>query len=223
LEQRIGRLARIGQRNTVQIHAPYYSLDQGRSAQEKLLDWYHQGLNAIEESSPAASQVFREFRERLHSALLTPTEDWDALLAESRERNRSLMEAMAAGRDRLLELNSCNRDSAEKLIADITAMDRDATLPNYMRELFEVYGVDEDLHSTDAIVLHPADHMPQHQFPGLPDSGLTATYNRDLALSREDMEFFTWEHPLVRGAMDMVLNHESGNATLGTIRLPPLK
>ena len=40
LEQRIGRLDRIGQRHTVDIHVPFYR----DSAQQVLLYWYHQGI-----------------------------------------------------------------------------------------------------------------------------------------------------------------------------------
>ncbi|MGQ9426326.1 RNA polymerase-associated protein RapA [Gilvimarinus sp. F26214L] len=224
LEQRIGRLARIGQQSDVQIHVPHYTTGNGKTVQEKLLEWYHQGLNAIEMSCSAAPQVFREFRERLHDELMRQDETaWSKLLSETRQRTGELIEALAQGRDRLLELNSCNPAKAEALISAITEQDQSPVIANYMREVFEVYGVDEDHHSTGAIVLHPTDHMPQHHFPGLPDSGLTATYNRDIALSREDMEFFTWEHPLVRGAMDMILSNENGNTALGTIKLPPLK
>lgn len=224
LEQRIGRLARIGQQRDVQIHAPYYVLPERPTSQEKLLQWYHEGLNAIEESCPAAPQVFRELRNRLHEELLTDDSgSWGKLLEDTRQRTVDLLQVLAEGRDRLLELNSCNPVKARELIDEIAAVDASPALANYMRDVFEVYGVDEDHHSTDSIVLHPTDHMPQRNFPGLPDSGLTATYSRDLALAREDMEFFTWEHPLVSGAMDLILSNETGNTALGTIKLPPLK
>lgn len=224
LEQRIGRLARIGQSQDVQIHALIYTLTEQKTAQEKLLAWYHQGLNAIEESSPAAPQVYREFRERLHEQLLKDNDEgWQQLLDETQQRNAELAQAMAAGRDRLLELNSCNRPKAQLLIDAVNDLDQSPVLANYLREVFENFGVDEDLHSSDAIVLHPTDHMPLGPLPHLPDSGLTATYNRSVALSREDMEFLTWEHPLVTDAMDVILSNEIGNSTLGTIKLPPLK
>ena len=60
-------------------------------------------------------------------------------------------------------------------------------------------------------------------FPALPEDGIMATYRRDLALSREDMHYLTWEHPLVSGAMDLVLNGEFGNSAVCTLKLPPLK
>lgn len=49
LEQRIGRLDRIGQRHAIEIHAPVFTGSPG----EKLLRWYHEGLDAF--SAPKAS------------------------------------------------------------------------------------------------------------------------------------------------------------------------
>ena len=50
-------------------------------------------------------------------------------------------------------------------------------------------------------------------------NGTTITFSRDKALAREDMEFASWEHPMVLEAMDMVHSTELGNAALGTIKL----
>jgi ATP-dependent helicase HepA len=55
-------------------------------------------------------------------------------------------------------------------------------------------------------------------FPGLADDGMTITYRRDTALSFEDAQFISWEHPLVTGAMDLVLGNELGNTAVTTIR-----
>lgn len=52
---------------------------------------------------------------------------------------------------------------------------------------------------------------------------MTVTFSRDKALSREDIHFLSWEHPLVSGAMEMILGGDFGNATLCTFKLPPLK
>ena len=72
-------------------------------------------------------------------------------------------------------------------------------------------------------MLQPGDHMHGHSFPGLPEDGLTATYDRTKALVREDMQFHTWEHPMVTGSMDMILSGEFGNATLCTLKLQAFK
>ena len=41
---------------------------------------------------------------------------------------------------------------------------------------------------------------------------MTLSFNRGTALSREDMTFLTWDHPMVRGAMDLMVGGEFGNA-----------
>ncbi|MGH1469550.1 MAG: RNA polymerase-associated protein RapA [Cellvibrionaceae bacterium] len=225
LEQRIGRLARIGQRNDVQIHVPFYQSQENntRSATEKLLEWHHKGINGIEVSCPAAHMLFQEFESRLKSSLTNDDEnEWNTLISDTQNTTQALLEKLSEGRDQLLELNSCNHEKSEELIQAISKSDSNEKLPEYMSDVFEEFGVDEDVHSENAIVLHPTDHMHNHSFPGLGDEGLTATYNRDIALSREDMEFLTWEHPMVTGVMDMAMSYERGNTSVGTIKLPPL-
>ncbi|MEM8867479.1 MAG: RNA polymerase-binding ATPase, partial [Verrucomicrobiota bacterium] len=51
-------------------------------------------------------------------------------------------------------------------------------------------------------------------FPGLPDEGATVTFSRELALGREDIGFLTWDHPMVRGSMDLILSSEKGNSVI---------
>ncbi len=53
-------------------------------------------------------------------------------------------------------------------------------------------------------------------FPGLHDDGVVITYNRDVALANEDMQFLTWEHPMVIHALDRVLSTETGNASVSS-------
>ncbi len=52
---------------------------------------------------------------------------------------------------------------------------------------------------------------------------MTITYQRQQALSREDLQFVTWEHPLVRGAQELIALTEFGNTAFCTLKLPPLK
>jgi ATP-dependent helicase HepA len=56
-------------------------------------------------------------------------------------------------------------------------------------------------------------------FPYLRQDGVTVTFDRDNALTREDMLFLTWEHPMLVEAMEMVHTTELGNAAMGTIKL----
>jgi len=90
-------------------------------------------------------------------------------------------------------------------------------LSAFMDRVFDQFGVEQQLHSTDSIILEPGNHMLHHQFPDLPEDGVTATYQRHRALVREDMSFLTWEHPMVLGSLDMVINSDFGNSAFCTL------
>jgi ATP-dependent helicase HepA len=220
LEQRIGRLDRIGQTATVNIHTPFYT----GSAQEKLVSWYHQGLNAFEKTCAIGQNVYIQFVEILLPALVSDdNKTFNQLLKDTTSYAESLVDQLQKGRDRLLELNSCKPLQAGELANALAEKDEDKNLANYLDAVFDAFGVDSEKHSEHSLVIHPSDHMRIEQFPGLPESGLTITYQRQQALSREDMQFVTWEHPLVRGAQELIALTEFGNTAFCTLKLPPLK
>lgn len=220
LEQRIGRLDRIGQTATVNIHTPFYV----SSAQEKLISWYHKGLNAFEKTCAIGQNVYIRYVDDLLPALIADSEDdFEKLLTNTQAYAADLVAQLQKGRDRLLELNSCKPAQAAELVNALAAKDEDKNLINYLDAVFDAFGIDSEKHSEHSLVIHPSDHMRIEQFPGLPESGLTITYQRQQALSREDMQFVTWEHPLVRGAQELIALTEFGNTAFCTLKLPPLK
>ncbi|NOZ09987.1 MAG: RNA polymerase-associated protein RapA [Gammaproteobacteria bacterium] len=217
LEQRIGRLDRIGQTQTIQIHVPYLL----GCAQESMYQWYHLGLNAFEQTCPTGYSVFTQTKDLLITALHKLDDDsgdFAALIDKTKQINADLNAALHRGRDRLLEYNSCRPEIATALVEQAEREDRDSDLMGYLEKVFNCYGVDTEYHSKTSIVIHPSDHMVVHSFPGLGPEGMTLTCDRDTALSNEDMQFTTWAHPLVTGAMDMVLASELGNTALVAIK-----
>jgi ATP-dependent helicase HepA len=131
-----------------------------------------------------------------------------------------LSESLSKGRDRLLEYNSCRPAIALSIKTAAEQQDRAAMIQDYMEQVYDCFGIDFELHSEDCYVLHPTEHMVS-QFPGLSDEGTTVTYLRDTALSYEDAQYLSWEHPMVSTAMDMVLSRESGNTSLVAVRDMP--
>ena len=221
LEQRIGRLDRIGQRHDIQLHVPCYQ----NSAQQVLLRWYHEGVNAFESTCAIGQTLYQEFKKPLENCLAHPGDQAtvDDLIHQTRNSAEALAVKLQKGRDRLLELNSCNTERAEQIVEDMHERQQRHALSGYMENVFDQFGVDQEHHTASSVVLRPGEHMIEHSFPGLPEDGLTATYQRDLALSREDFHYLSWEHPMVTGAMDMVVSGDFGNTAVCTLKLPPLK
>src|SRR5690606_21539887 len=95
--------------------------------------------------------------------------------------------------------------------------------PIYMEELFNAFGIHSEDHSDNALILRPSEKMLDASFPLGDDEGVTITYDRNQALAREDMQFLTWEHPMVQGGMDLVLSGAMGNTSVALIKIKALK
>ena len=209
LEQRIGRLDRIGQNAVIRIHVPYIE----GSAREVLFRWYDEVLGAFEKTCPAGHQVWLNTRQELQAFIDDPVRPMDDFLARARTLHQSLEQALQQGRDRLLEINSCRPGIADSLIDEALQRERELDLFTFMERIYDCYGVNSDIRGRDRWVITPGDNMLT-QMPGLPEDGMTVTYDRSAALANEDLHYLTWEHPFVRNAMDMILSSEFGNTAL---------
>ncbi|MCF6202716.1 MAG: RNA polymerase-associated protein RapA [Methylococcaceae bacterium] len=220
LQQRIGRLDRIGQKNVIQIHIPYLL----NSPQHVLYRWYEEGFNAFQHNCSAAAQVASELNEELVGLLEEPHyEAIDIFISKTQQLNQAIELEMLNGRDQLLELNSCRQEQAQDLIEQLRTIDNDNSLWPYMESLFDCYGVDSEYHSKDCYILKPSENLRISYFPMVPEDGITVTVDRNIALVREDMLFISQEHPMVITAMDLVLSSETGNSTISVIKHPDLK
>jgi ATP-dependent helicase HepA len=217
LEQRIGRLDRIGQQNTVEIHVPYLE----GTAQRALQLWYHNGLDAFEQTCPTARPVFEAVRDELFELLAANTGDQaalDALLTRTRELHEPLKSRMEQGRDRLLEIHSSGGVAAQQLVDKLTAEDDDTGMISFALKMFDEIGVNQDDRGENALVLTPGDHMLVSSFPGLPQDGMTITFDRPTALSRDDMALLSWDHPMMRGGIDLILGSEIGATSVALLK-----
>nr|MBA2815782.1 Ribosomal large subunit pseudouridine synthase A [Candidatus Pantoea persica] len=138
--------------------------------------------------------------------------------AASSKQHEALKSQLENGRDRLLELNSNGGEAALALAAEIAAQDNDTELVNFALNLFDIVGINQEDRSDNLIVLTPSDHMLVPDFPSLPEDGCTITFNRDQALSREDTQFITWEHPLIRNGLDLILSGDTGSCVLSLLK-----
>lgn len=220
LEQRIGRLDRIGQQNDIQIHVPYIE----DTAQQRLFEWYDRALNAFVNTCPAGSNLQTQFRKHLREQLEgTDEKAWSKLIEEAKQLRLQLEDEMQKGRDRLLELNSGGEGEGDSLVEAIEEQDDQYNLPMYAEKLFDAFGIDIEDHSDNAFILRPGEKMLDAGFPLGDEEGVTITYDRSLALSREDMQFITWEHPMLQGGMDLVLSGSMGNTAVAVIGNKALK
>jgi ATP-dependent helicase HepA len=218
LEQRIGRLDRIGQTHPIEIHVPCIA----GSPQEDLAAWYHQGLNAFEQNQEGGNQIWQRFRHTLAEIVLRQTktarsEKLKKLIGQTREYHQELMQQLKQGRDRLLELNSFKPEITKKLIREIRACDRDRQLEKFTLKMFEHFGVEMEELEPRTYLLKPG-NLFTDAFPELPPEGLTVTADRTKALRREDIGLLSWDHPIVIESMGLLLGSEQGNCAFAAMK-----
>ncbi|TAE78002.1 MAG: RNA polymerase-binding ATPase [Verrucomicrobia bacterium] len=214
LEQRIGRLDRIGQRGTIQIHVPYLK----DSDEETRVRWVNEGLDAFRASPPGAAEIQRAVAPLLRGAL-AKRDASDALITATRKCRTRISERLTRGRDRLLERASHRPEASARIVGEIRAWDEDAEFEDFLLRLFEHCGLHIEELGRRRYFLLPG-NLKSDAFPSLPNEGVTATLDRQRALEREHEAFLTWDHPMVRAALDLQLGSESGNAAFGLWESP---
>jgi ATP-dependent helicase HepA len=207
LEQRIGRLDRIGQHSQIRIHVPYVR----NSFQEVLALWYDEGLDSFQYQLQGGRELLERFGPRINA--LRSREDLYVLIEETAAATREIAERLQDGRDRLMELNSFRPKVAAAVVDEIKREDSDKTLERFMLEVFDFYNIHVEEIADRTYKLGSAGVL-RDSFPGLPAGGFTVTCDRGRALVREDVQFLTWDHPLVTGALDLLLGSEKGNCCL---------
>ncbi|MEN9574366.1 MAG: hypothetical protein RL514_2221 [Verrucomicrobiota bacterium] len=216
LEQRIGRLDRIGQTAEIHIHVPFTT----GSAQEVLARWYDEGINACARNLRGGRELLERFGPRVHDLAQDFHETQSAaraelaqLIAETRLAATDLATRLEQGRDRLLELNSFRPELVAPIIQEIRRQDADRMLENFLLAVFDQHGLHVEELSPRTYRLGSAGVFAD-SFPGLPANGLTVTADRSRALVREEVQFLSWDHPLVTAALDLLLGADAGNSSV---------
>ncbi|MEM7376151.1 MAG: helicase-related protein [Pseudomonadota bacterium] len=221
LEQRIGRVDRIGQKRDVVIHVPCCA----SSADEVLLRWYDEGLGAFARSCNYGSAVLSELGEARALAMQAPddTATCDRLIAATRSITERVRAQLDAGRDRLLELASTDPVASLELATELQQLDNQPGPWPFIERAADCFGLELEELSADSYSIHIGSASEHNDFPGLPEDGCSGTDNRELALHREDLEFITWEHPLVRGLLHLVVDGDTGKTAAVALKAQPFK
>ncbi len=216
IEQRIGRLDRIGQRGTVHIAVPSHR----GSALESVARWQRDGARSFERGSTVGQALISHFGSRLVAVAASSSADEDDAVSELIEETSAMRDELGlrveSGRDRLLEMASLRHEVAGELIAKVTGGDEDRPLEELFVRLLEHFRVYAEEIEPRTYRLD-SNAMQGSELPAVAEGRSALTFDRATALVREDMGFVTADHPLLGDAMELLLASEAGNASFAVV------
>jgi ATP-dependent helicase HepA len=208
LEQRIGRLDRIGQKFPIKIHVPYLL----ETWEESLFKWFNEGMNAFIQFNRCGDMVFEQLSQELQSYLAGELDH--SFIDKTREVLGSELKKIDEGRDYLVELNSYHPELAKQITENVKKWDDEQSPERLMDRVFSFFGVDVLDSSSSTYIVKEADNMFIPHFPCLDSNPKTITFSRSTALSREEYDFITWDHEMVKGCIEIVQSEGIGGATI---------
>jgi len=214
LEQRIGRLDRIGQTKNINIHVPYIK----NSFEEVLFRWYYEVIESFIVAPQGATRFYQENYKELHELIESPfnTEKLEGFIRYKAEQYQELCADLKKGHDLLLDLNSFNNPISQEVITNVNNFNRGNDIKSYLEEVYNAVGINFDDLNSQSYFIQPSDNMLLPSYPSLDSEGYSYTYDRDYALIRDDLKYMSWEHPLVIGTLELFTNSQIGNMTLVT-------
>ncbi|HFC29474.1 MAG TPA: RNA polymerase-associated protein RapA, partial [Oceanospirillales bacterium] len=234
LEQRIGRLDRIGQEEVIKIHVPFFE----NTASEKLFRWYHEGLNLFHKTNPAAYTIFKQQKEQLLEFLSQNNASSINKELEGKEESKEQADIAVENKieqDANIETKKTPFDEFIKQTQELSKTinqdfqkGRDKLLEyNSCRPFIAEQILNQAIASDDSscqrfmhrmfdrygvdyeeirrnIEVVKPGESLKTHFPHLIEDGMSVTFERETALSNETLHFLTWEHPMVVEALDMI-------------------
>ncbi|MFK7871607.1 MAG: RNA polymerase-associated protein RapA [Oligoflexales bacterium] len=220
LEQRIGRLDRIGQKNDVDIWVPWVE----GTAEEVLFRWYNEGLNGFSSAWNGADVILTTFIDELWDFLeawlkgpyADEKPDLSGFLQEVNQAAQDYRAELAKGADVLVDLNSFKESDGDSLLEKVEDCDDNPNVELFMRGMLDYLGFDyEDYDDRGSLLVKPSSLSFVDAFPGLEgqQDDVVMAFDRDLAIVREEVFFLTQDHPLVEGALNFLLDRADGAAS----------
>ena len=247
VEQRIGRLDRIGQTENIIIHVPYVK----GSGQEVMFRWYHNGLNAFGTPMMSGGELFLKYTDELIAALADPKDLLqnfvDTVIPKVKKDCDTMRKNIEKGRDRLLEFNSRNPAKAKEITDEILKIDADQNLQTLVFSSLMDRGLEiEKSKIKGCYVISMGTQVEAGSVPGMPESvgmagaggggritqsvgnfeessgggdedarfcdtsSLTVTFDRNVAMIHDEVDFVSLEHPLSQGVIDFETTLDNG-------------
>ena len=215
IEQRIGRLDRIGQRKEVHI----YNFAATATIEERILEVLHNRIKLFEETIGSLDPILGEFERDLQRLIMESRPnfarefenfgvDWEKRIADARAMEEQL-------RDFVMDFRSFRRDEANRLLGRHLPVTH-ADLSNLVKDFLALYPTSKFEERTDGTVAIDVPRAFVEQFAGKVRDTYVGTFDPQVALAKESLDFFAIGHVLVDAILELCYKERFGG--LATFR-----
>ncbi|MGY8771632.1 MAG: hypothetical protein ACKVH8_24715, partial [Pirellulales bacterium] len=113
--------------------------------------------------------------------------------------------------DQLLEINSHSSAVSSDLIHQIQQGEKSIELEEFTLRLFDFMGLGIDDIAPQTYRITNAHRLPIN-FPSNRDGVVSLTFDRTRAVSREDLVYVSWDHPIMSACVEQLLGSNDGTA-----------
>ncbi|MBT6176261.1 MAG: DEAD/DEAH box helicase family protein [Deltaproteobacteria bacterium] len=204
IEQRIGRVDRVGQTHDVEVYVPYFK--SGYEA--AILKVMQQSIGVLDKTVGGIDHALEYVSSRLAQLVYEGcgVEEWRELYADTERLVKESTDRIEASADPILDHASFSNDRAQAVLG---------TVPVNLEESTEAFVRGYAEHSRLKIAHKDTNLVAIDGAPGAAgehmSTGYVATFSRLHALDHEDVEFISFGHPLMDQALEWA--HEATDAT----------
>lgn len=212
VEQRIGRVDRVGQAHDVHVLVPYFK--SGYEA--AILKVMQEAIGVLDRTVGGIDHALEHVSDQVAALVLEnqPADQWKKLYVDVKGLVGEARERIAAGVDPILDFASFSAERAQEIL-DVVPKDLETRLETFVQRYaghskLELHGKGPHLLAVEGAV----------GAAGREDSetGYVATFSRTHALDHEDVEFLSFGHPLVNQAFEWAHEAHDASAALAICR-----
>jgi superfamily II DNA or RNA helicase len=205
VEQRIGRLDRIGQKKPVFV----YNLACGGTIEERVLQVLDDRIGLFEESVGSLDPILGEVERDIEQLVMAQVEQFDEAFeqyeVQLEQRVREAREQERVLADFVLDRASLRRDVADQLLGR-AALARFPDLQRFVAEALDFFGGHLSEHEEGGHVISLSPQLATRLRRR--ESVVRGVFDWSLALKLEELDFFAFGHELIDRIVDLPMHVE---------------
>ena len=211
VEQRIGRIDRVGQTRDVHVLVPYYNV----GFEAAVVKVMHQAIGVLDRTVGGIDHALEYVDNRLAALILGAegAEAWKALYTDTATLVQQARRRIEEDVDVLLDHASFSPERAARVLEALPA-DVESRLEGFLQRFAQHSKLELHARGAGRVAVEGAVSAAGDG----QESGYVATFHRQDALDHEDVEFLSFGHPLVEQAFDWARHGHEASAALALCR-----